>query len=1168
MSDVEDASSPIEAKSEDEREERPTTTKKRPRIVDPDEEDDGDEGADTKDDEEKAEGDEKDDEENDEDEEDEDEDDDEDDEEENDGERRRKRRRKQKRYRFLDVEAEVDDEDEEEDEDNDYGDVAEFIDEAPEEGAVQNDYQHRRLDRSFGRDEQEDVQDIVQRLKERHARTAAARYNGDSDAVPQRLLMPGVNDPSLWRVYTKTGREAAICASIFRKVFSQQYSANPIEVISVFYRDSLGGMIFLEARQSAAVSAAIAGIVGIFASRGVSLVPIEEMAPLLKIKKKDVNLTPGMWIKMKRGKHTGDLAQVVDTDQITSGVVGIKFIPRIDLTPREKRKERATNGKAGGLNTTVKPPSRLFSYDDVRKIYGRQSVRQGAQGSYFFENDEYIDGFCVKDVKIIVIESENVNPTLEEISRFSGDDQTTAKFDLSAIADANKNLTVSVLFPGDQVEVYEGEQTGLYGSVETVTQDIIAIKAFGGDVHNQIIEVPSRSVRKRFDVGEHVKVLAGKNQDATGMVVEVKGDVITLMSDQGEQEIKVFSKDIRKAADTSNTTKTGGLYDLHDLVMLDSTTAAVVTKVEGALLRVLDQNGAARSVTPDQVTLRRDNKRFAVATDSQGNDMKVGDNMKETEGENRHGEVINIFRSLFVFLHNRDLTDNNGVFVARAQALISVTPKSAVSDLGKMNPALNQQLPYGGASLMPPPPTNVNRNRLINTLVVVIKGTSKGLMGTIRDIQGDNARVELKTNNKILTIALTSLKRKDQKTGQTFPLEAGGGPSGFGRGGPAAGGYDVNPYSGAPMAGGQTPGGFGGRTPAARFGQTPNPYASGAMGGGKTPNPYASAAGAGGRTPAPGWGAGGKTPAPGWGGAGGKTPGWAGSGGKTPAPGFDGGRTPAWGGGAGMGGKTPNPYGSAAGPSGGRTPAPSNSTYGSGMEAGGSRYNNGPITAPTPYGGPVHSAPTPAAPSNPYSAPTPYGAPTPFAEGPSYAAPTPGATLSAPTPGISGGPTPYGAPTPFGAPTPYGGAGGVSNGGMNGNGTIGGLPWDWALDFRNIIVEVGPSSKPNTRSPLHFQRGQFDGQRFGYDSIVGESCHCVSLDDGSIIEDIPAEYLKPFKPDQPGQVVVVINGTQDQKGQQRTTQYENDGSWMMEMDQGDLGALVIDAGDLCRIWKV
>lgn len=127
----------------------------------------------------------------------------------------------------------------------------------------------------------------------------------------------------------------------------------------------------------------------------------------------------------------------------------------------------------------------------------------------------------------------------------------------------------------------------------------------------------------------------------------------------------------------------------------------------------------------------------------------------------RSGEVINIFRSLFVFLHNRELSDNNGVFVARASALVSVTPKAAGGDIGKLNPALQQQLPYGGASLMPPPAINVNKNRLINTLVVVVKGTSKGLMGIIKDVMGENARVELATNNKTLTINMSSLKRKE-----------------------------------------------------------------------------------------------------------------------------------------------------------------------------------------------------------------------------------------------------------------------------------------------------------------------------------------------------------------------------------------------------------------------
>lgn len=56
-------------------------------------------------------------------------------------------------------------------------------------------------------------------------------------------------------------------------------------------------------------------------------------------------------------------------------------------------------------------------------------------------------------------------------------------------------------------------------------------------------------------------------------------------------------------------------------------------KIEGALLRILDQNGGVRLVSPNQVTARRENKNYAVATDSQGSEMRVGDLMKEVEGE-------------------------------------------------------------------------------------------------------------------------------------------------------------------------------------------------------------------------------------------------------------------------------------------------------------------------------------------------------------------------------------------------------------------------------------------------------------------------------------------------------------------------------------------------------
>jgi len=38
---------------------------------------------------------------------------------------------------------------------------------------------------------------------------------------------------------------------------------------------------------------------------------------------------------------------------------------------------------------------------------------------------------------------------------------------------------------------------------------------------------------------------------------------------RADNKIKVFSKDIRKAGDSATITQKTGLYDLHDLVMLE-----------------------------------------------------------------------------------------------------------------------------------------------------------------------------------------------------------------------------------------------------------------------------------------------------------------------------------------------------------------------------------------------------------------------------------------------------------------------------------------------------------------------------------------------------------------------------------------------------------------------
>lgn len=357
-----------------------------------------------------------------------------------------------------------------------------------------------------------------------------------------------------------------------RKSLDLEYTAKPLQIISAFQRDSLPGMIYVEARSSQQVQQACNGLVGVYPSRGIHLVPIDEMASLLMIKKQDLAVTPGSWVRIRRGKYQGDLAQVVDITE-NGDEVGLRYVPRIDLNPRDdmdaigggKKRKKATT-----TNASARPPQRLFNYEEVVKVYGRNTVSKRGQ-VFVFLGDSYKEGFMEKDFKLNSIILEDVNPTLDEITMFSdgGGGLEDGMVDLSIIAEASRKAALSVLQPGDHVEVFEGEQAGVHGIVEEIAGDVLTITAVGVDLEGQKIDLPARSVRKRFKPGDHVKVMAGKNADETGLVVSVSENVVTFLSDMSMQEVSVFSKDLREAAEVGNGTNIVGDYELHDLVQLE-----------------------------------------------------------------------------------------------------------------------------------------------------------------------------------------------------------------------------------------------------------------------------------------------------------------------------------------------------------------------------------------------------------------------------------------------------------------------------------------------------------------------------------------------------------------------------------------------------------------------
>ncbi len=625
-----------------------------------------------------------------------------------------------------------------------------------------------------------DAEKQAQLLREKYGRRTAT--NADAVTVPKRLLLPSVDDPSIWGVKCKQGKEREIVFALTKRIEERAGTKNPMPIISAFERGgTMIGYIYIEARRQADIHTALDGIMNVYPRTSIVMVPIKEMPDLLRVTKSE-SLVPGGYVRIKRGKYAGDLAQIdeVETNGLTAS---LRIVPRLDYGQAEDNNAPMVDGgikgeaqkrkrqNAMGLNNpATRPPPRLFSDVEAKKKHLKflQQMSTFDKKHWQYMGDTYISGFLIKDFRIQHLITENVNPTLEEVTRFTaGAEDGTENLDLSALAATLKKGTSNENYlPGDVVEVYEGEQQGVSGKAVAVRGDIVTIAVTDGELRGQSIEVPVKGLRKRFKEGDHVKVIGGSRyRDEVGMVVSIKNDKVTFLSDLSMQEITVFSKDLREASDTGVA---GGLgrYDIHDLVQLDPATVGCVTKVDRESLRVLDQNGSTRSIMPSQISNKIERRRHAVATDRNGSEIRTDDTVREIGGESKQGVILHIYRS-FLFLHNREQTENSGISVVRSSNVATVAAKggrvaqsgSVGPDLNKMNPALMRN-GVNGNGVMAPPKT-FGRDRALDQTVTIRKGPYKGLLGIVKDTTDSEARVELHTKGKTITVPKDTLGFKE-----------------------------------------------------------------------------------------------------------------------------------------------------------------------------------------------------------------------------------------------------------------------------------------------------------------------------------------------------------------------------------------------------------------------
>ena len=429
-----------------------------------------------------------------------------------------------------------------------------------------------------------DAEKEAERLKTLYgrSRTTATR---DAVTVPKRLLLPSVDDPSIWGVKCRPGKEKEIVWAVTKRSEERAVTRNPLPIFSAFERgNSIPGFVYVEARRQADVTTALDQIPNVY-PRGdnLTLIPIKEMPDLFRVRKTE-QLQPGGYVRIKRGKYVGDLAQIDDVDENGLGV-SLKIVPRLDYGMNEESapmvdggikgevQKRKRHAAYGSTNPALRPPQRLFNDAEAKKRHSRNLVLNSGldKKHWTYMNDTYINGFLIKDFKLQALITENVNPTLEEVTRFTaGAEDGTENLDLTALAQSLRSGAAKDSYlPGDMVEVYEGEQQGVCGKAVSVQGEIVTLKVIEGDLRGQVIEIPVKGLRKKFREGDHVKVIGGSRyRDEVGMVVKIKKDQVTLLSDLSMQEITVFSKDLREASD-SGAAGGLGMFDIHDLVQLE-----------------------------------------------------------------------------------------------------------------------------------------------------------------------------------------------------------------------------------------------------------------------------------------------------------------------------------------------------------------------------------------------------------------------------------------------------------------------------------------------------------------------------------------------------------------------------------------------------------------------
>ncbi|KAM0845688.1 hypothetical protein ACQ4PT_056194 [Festuca glaucescens] len=620
---------------------------------------------------------------------------------------------------LIDDMAQVDD-DVEEDEDGEY--EPGFIDDDqpnnPDEG-VRNS---RRHSVPMEEEEEDDTDKILAHLADKYRRHSQYDYaEEDFSEVDQQALLPSVKDPKLWMVKCAIGHERETALCLMQKFIDRE----DLQIKSVIALEHLKNYIYVEAEKESHVKEACKGLRNIFASAKITQVPTKEMTDVLSVTTKSVDLSRDTWVRIKLGIYKGDLAKVVDVDDVNQKAT-VKLIPRIDLQALTDKLTKKLNGlKVEKKKKSFVPPPRLFSVGEAREMNIPVERRRHRDSGEYFEVVDgltFEDGFLRKTVSIKSISTHNVQPSLDELEKFRrvGDDINE---DVASLSTLFSNRKKGHFRKGDAVVVVKGDLRNLEGCVEKVEDATVHIRPKQSDLP-KTLAFNATDLCKHFNPGDHVKVVSGVQQGATGMVVKVEGHVLIILSDTTKEHIRVFADHLVESSEVTTGITKFGDYELHDLVLLDNLSFGVILRV----LKGVPDKPEVVLVKLREIKYKID--RRTSAKDRPGNTVSTKDIVRVIEGTCKGMD-----------------TEDPRLGAFRSPARILQSP----GGLPPRGPYMNSGGRFGGGGR-----GGRGHNALVSRCIKIKSGPYKGYRGRVKEVNGALVRVELDSLMKIVTV-----KRED-----------------------------------------------------------------------------------------------------------------------------------------------------------------------------------------------------------------------------------------------------------------------------------------------------------------------------------------------------------------------------------------------------------------------